>query len=172
MDNPIFHKLQEMVELPCRTREWFAMAEQAINTIYALGDHPDVLCDTIIKNLTRRAFGGLPPGAATNASVKPDPNAMEEDPPMDGGTTDSSQSSSQPNSANFGDAFHLGQLLFIVGHVALKQIVYLELIEREWKRQEDEKQKGQLIQAGFFSYSLLTLSFSGESGLGWCSSEV
>ena len=41
-----------------------------------------------------------------------------------------------------GDAFELSQLLFVVGHVAIKQIVYLELVEREWKRQKDEKEKG------------------------------
>ena len=41
-----------------------------------------------------------------------------------------------------GDAFELSQLIFIVGHVAIKQIVFLELVEREWKRQKDEKTVG------------------------------
>ncbi|KIM86093.1 hypothetical protein PILCRDRAFT_5163 [Piloderma croceum F 1598] len=77
------------------------MAEQAIDTICALGEHPDELGNTIIKNLTRRA------------------PAREKD---------------------VGDAFELSrQLLFIVGHVAIKYIVFLELVEREWKRQKDEK---------------------------------
>lgn len=44
-----------------------------------------------------------------------------------------------------GDAFELSQLLFIVGHVAIKHIVFLELIEREWKRQKDEKAAGDYI---------------------------
>jgi hypothetical protein len=30
------------------TRRWFALAEQAINTVYALGNLPDVLSDTLI----------------------------------------------------------------------------------------------------------------------------
>ncbi|WFD43939.1 condensin complex non-SMC subunit Cnd1 [Malassezia psittaci] len=34
--------------------------------------------------------------------------------------------------------YHLAQLLFIVGHVALKQIVYMELVERELKRRKAE----------------------------------
>ncbi|KAG5347628.1 hypothetical protein C0989_011695 [Termitomyces sp. Mn162] len=42
--------------------------------------------------------------------------------------------------SDMGDAFELSQLLFVVGHVAIKQIVFLELVEREWKRQKDEKQ--------------------------------
>lgn len=36
------------------------MAEQAIETIYALGKYPDVLCNDFVKNLTRRAFGRQP----------------------------------------------------------------------------------------------------------------
>jgi hypothetical protein len=40
MDSPVFRKLQEAIEHPCRSREWFALAEQAINTVYALGDQP------------------------------------------------------------------------------------------------------------------------------------
>ncbi|WFD03161.1 condensin complex non-SMC subunit Cnd1 [Malassezia obtusa] len=38
-----------------------------------------------------------------------------------------------------GDAFRLAQLLFVVGHVALKQMVYMELVERELKRRKAER---------------------------------
>jgi condensin complex subunit 1 len=41
-----------------------------------------------------------------------------------------------------GDAFELSQLLFVVGHVAVKHIVYLELVEREWKHQKQENELG------------------------------
>ncbi|KAH9976290.1 hypothetical protein BGW80DRAFT_911242 [Lactifluus volemus] len=41
-----------------------------------------------------------------------------------------------------GDAFELSQLLFVVGHVAVKHIVYLELVEREWKCQKQVKELG------------------------------
>jgi len=40
MDSPVFRKLQEAIVYPCRSCEWFALAEQAINTVYALGDQP------------------------------------------------------------------------------------------------------------------------------------
>jgi hypothetical protein len=32
-----------------------------------------------------------------------------------------------------------------VGHVAVKHIVYLELVEREWKRQKQEKELGMCL---------------------------
>jgi condensin complex subunit 1 len=40
------------------------------------------------------------------------------------------------------DCFELSQLLFVVGHVAIKQLVFLELVEREWKRQKEVKEAG------------------------------
>ncbi|KAG9085131.1 Condensin complex subunit [Ceratobasidium sp. UAMH 11750] len=46
-------------------------------------------------------------------------------------------------SNDIGNAFHLSQLVFIVGHVALKHIVHLELVEREWKRRKDEAAKAE-----------------------------
>lgn len=41
--------------------------------------------------------------------------------------------------ADFASSFELGQLVFVVGHVAIKHIVYLELVERELKRRKEEK---------------------------------
>ena len=42
------------------------------------------------------------------------------------------------NPGDVGNSFHLSQLVFLVGHVALKHIVHLELVEREWKRRKEE----------------------------------
>lgn len=148
MDNPIFRKLQEAVEHPCRSKDWFGMAEQAINTIYALGEHPDALCNTIIKNLTRRAFMPRP-----KAAPEKDADAMDEDQPVGEKTEEKTEEgdvtmtqdgiAQDENDKDVGDAFELSQLLFIVGHVAIKHIVFLELVEREWKRQKDEKTAGE-----------------------------
>ncbi|KAJ7756752.1 non-SMC mitotic condensation complex subunit 1-domain-containing protein [Mycena maculata] len=151
MDNPIFRKLQEAVEHPSRSKEWFGLAEQAINTAYALGDHPDVLCNDLIKKLTIRAFAPrakpAPEPQPTEEQDQPqelpterDPDAMDEDQPGDvsRGSEDSGKGK-ETGSNDVGDAFELSQLLFVVGHVAIKHIVYLELVEREWKRQKDEK---------------------------------
>ena len=117
------------------------MAEQAINTIYLLGEHPDQLCDELIKNLTRRAFGRSP----TVPSKRE--NAMDEDVTQDLGSAVAasaiSQGSQRPQESpsDAGEAFHLSQLIFVVGHVAIKHIVFLEFVEKEWKRQKEEKEK-------------------------------
>ena len=112
------------------------MAEQAINTIYALGEHPDQLCNDLIKNLTRRVFN-----TDGKHRVK-SPDGMDEDAVTTSVQPESSSKPQRSESSDGCDAFELSQLLFVVGHVAIKQIVYLELVEREWKRQKDEKEKG------------------------------
>jgi len=156
MDSPVFRKLQEAIEHPCRSREWFALAEQAINTVYALGDQPEVLSNTIIKDLTRRAFRRREKSTSSapedQPSSAPNPDAMDEDPPqstqalistLPGSTQGPSVANPAKRSDDTGDAFELSQLLFVVGHVAIKHIVYLELVEREWKRQKQEKELGE-----------------------------
>ena len=135
MENALFRKLQDSIERPCRSKEWFPMAEQAINTVYALGERPDLLCGTLIKNLTRRVFGRKP----NKASQRPrDPDAMDQDEDNAGPSTQTQGGEDKDT----GDVFELSQLLFIVGHVAIKQIVFLELVERELKRQKHEKEMG------------------------------
>ncbi|KAK2461131.1 hypothetical protein APHAL10511_006658 [Amanita phalloides] len=146
MDNPIFRKLHEAIEQPCRSREWFGLAEQIINTVYALGEHPDVFCNDLIKKLTVKAFTrrqkSVPPRTQDEENVQDkDPDAMEEDEPEEPSQAENlTQGSSAGDDKDFGDALELSQLLFVVGHVAIKHIVYLELVERELKRQKDEKQ--------------------------------
>jgi condensin complex subunit 1 len=162
MDNPVFRKLQEAIEHPCRSREWFALAEQAINTVYALGDRPELLSNTIIKNLTQRAFrrrekkssaSSAPedqPSSSLSSAAPQNADAMDEDPPPPStqaliSTMPGSTAVPAKKSDDTGDAFELSQLLFVVGHVAVKHIVYLELVEREWKRQKQEKELGKLV---------------------------
>ena len=126
------------------------MAEQAINTIYLLGEQPDQLCGQIIKNLTTKVFSntsdgrdGTPAGddadeprapmtpVRTLDMSAPTPFKMTRSESVDSVKEDSMGS------------FPLAQLVFVVGHVAMKHIVYLELVEREFKRRKDEKAKGQ-----------------------------
>jgi condensin complex subunit 1 len=143
MDNIIFRKMQEMIVYPCRSKEWFPLAEQIINTVYALGDHPDVWCDNIIKTFTQRAFASRTP-----ATQEPMIDPMEEDQDPDASRVSDAPTSTPKGSQTIrdpGDAFAMSQLLFVVGHVAIKHIAYLELVEREWKRQKDEKNTGMWI---------------------------
>lgn len=150
MDSAVFRKLSETIEDGARQKEWFGMAEQAINTIYALGERPDELCDAIIKSFTRRVFGNAPAAAAASTTTPtPAPDASQDvsmaDETASEATVDQSVDLSATANATAAagssndtmDAFPLSQLLFIVGHVAIKHIVFLELVEREWKRQKE-----------------------------------
>lgn len=136
------------------------MAEQVINAIYALAEHPDVLCNDVIKKLTDRAFnrpkkaseeqneeGGKDDSDTSvvenhpgNSTTEDDVNMMDATQPL--ATQAAMQDDNDDQNKDLGDAFELAQLLFVVGHVAIKHIVFLELVEREWKRQKDEKQAG------------------------------
>jgi condensin complex subunit 1 len=169
MDNPIFQKLQDIIERAPRTPQWFGMAEQAINTIYLLGEQPDQLCSQIIKNLTEKAFRPRPRDLEVEVEVRPMTPTQAEDeddddvpptpatlmppdtpaipptpawsmPATPGMERQSSQDSIKSDIQST-PSFALAQLLFTVGHVAIKHIVYLELVEREFKRRKDEKVK-------------------------------
>ncbi|KAJ7587166.1 non-SMC mitotic condensation complex subunit 1-domain-containing protein [Mycena floridula] len=130
MEHSIFKKLQDTLERPCRSREWFALSEQAINTVYALGDKPDIFCSALIKTFTLRVFASKPRQAN-------DPDAMEVD-----------EDSNNGSRRDVCDVFVMSQLLFIVGHVGFKQNVHLDVVEREWKRQKEHEQKGKRNPAG------------------------
>lgn len=126
------------------------MAEQAINTVYALAERPDVFCDTLIKNLTRRAFGTKSPKEKASTPVENvEPDAMTVDDENLAAEDDQSEKpisqGANDEDKDVGDVFELSQLLFIVGHVAIKHIVFLELVEREWKRQKHEREQGTAI---------------------------
>ncbi|CAG8557907.1 14373_t:CDS:10 [Ambispora leptoticha] len=129
MTHLIFQRLQEIIEFPTKSHEWFAVAEQAINTIYLLGEHPDILCGNIIKKRTGLVFDIKPP-STRESSIDQDESIL----------------GSQETFTTH--PIHLSQLLFIVGHVAIKQIVHLEVIEAEWKRRKvdsDSKDKARTV---------------------------
>lgn len=117
------------------------MAEQAINTIYLLGEQPDALCTTLIRDFTMKVFGPKPE-ASPPPAPPPAEDGMEVDPPAD--AEPKADDEPQPK-ANDGDSFHLSQLLFIVGHIAIKHIVYLELVERDLKRRKEGVSKGGIV---------------------------
>lgn len=115
------------------------MAEQAINTIYLLGEQPDALCGDIIKSFTRSVF--------TQKQSSPAAKSPAADGSVDGSTPpsptrDQPAAGPEAGSGDTAEAFHLSQLVFTVGHVAFKHIVYLELVEREIKRRKEVLAKG------------------------------
>lgn len=120
------------------------MAEQAVNTIYGLGDQPDALCSSILRTMTMRVFGAKSEDSGQNVregtpTTQRAGSVAPSDVDMDRQERESTSAPSQ--SPAMGSAFELSQLLFVAGHCAIKQLVHLELIERDIKRRKAEEEK-------------------------------
>ncbi|KAJ3569809.1 hypothetical protein NP233_g4807 [Leucocoprinus birnbaumii] len=166
MNHPIFTVLAKMIEKPSRDRDWFQMAEHIVNTVYALGTDPSQWAKNVLISLSARAFA--PKDPADKDAEDQEMNDVEKDLQAEDNEEDKSEkeddggegermdadgdvSMSQPASAftqasqgggagkEAFDTFKVSQLLSVVGQVALKQLVFMESVEREWKRQKDEK---------------------------------
>ncbi|KAL2816845.1 armadillo-type protein [Aspergillus cavernicola] len=122
-------KLAAMVETVSDSKEWYGVAEQAISAIYALSKHPDVLCSDIVKRKTRSVFQRQVQRPSSSGSGNED----EQRP----GTASTEKSVSGQKTSSGA----LSQLLFVVGHIAIKQIVHLELCELDFKRRKVEQEK-------------------------------
>jgi condensin complex subunit 1 len=129
-DHAVLLKLAAIIEIESDNKEWYGVAEQAISAIYTLSNHPDTLCSEILRRKTRHVFqqrtAKTPeveqPDEATQLASPPPEPTIEAEPKLKG-------------------AIALSQLLFIVGHVAIKQIVHLELCELDFKRRKAESEK-------------------------------
>ncbi|TVY36658.1 Condensin complex subunit [Lachnellula subtilissima] len=137
-DHAILIKLAAIIEIESDNKEWYGVAEQAISAIYILSKHPDTLCSDILRRKTRHVFqqrmAKTPePEQIDEAShlASPPPEQLEEPEPKE---------AAEPEKKLKG-AVALSQLLFIVGHVAIKQIVHLELCELDFKRRKAEAEK-------------------------------
>ncbi|KAF2198489.1 hypothetical protein GQ43DRAFT_474491 [Delitschia confertaspora ATCC 74209] len=137
-DHAVLVRLAAMTEIVSDDKEWFGVAEQAISAIYVLSKHPDVICSEIIRRKTKYVFVPRAPSRPISRGTDVDADGDSqmvtpppEEPAKEGDNTLKKQSS----------ALALSQLLFIVGHVAIKQIVHLELCELEFKRRKAEKEK-------------------------------
>ncbi|GAA5962078.1 hypothetical protein JCM8115_002909 [Rhodotorula mucilaginosa] len=150
MDSPVFARLAETIQAPSTSKEWFSMAEQAVNTVYTLGDQPDALCSDVLRQMTVRVFGPRAKKEKDGASVA-EAKAVEAEDDAEGDASMASVAAAEDEQqpppqaeSTLGDAFDLSQLIFVAGHCAIKQLVHLELVERDLKRRkaEDEKAKG------------------------------
>ncbi|KAL7276465.1 condensin complex non-SMC subunit Cnd1 [Rhizina undulata] len=133
-EHAILACLAALAELPSDNKEWFGVAEQAIGAIYALSKHPDVLCTDIIRRKTKAVFGhGSPRQKTVTPAPRSSPDEMDVDEEMD--------VQEEETGSGMGNAFALSQLLFVVGHVAVKQIVHMEICELDFKRRKSEAEK-------------------------------
>ncbi|CZT50059.1 probable YCS4-subunit of condensin protein complex [Rhynchosporium secalis] len=133
-DHAVLLKLGAIIEIESDNKEWYGVAEQAINAIYTLSKHPDTLCSEILRRKTKFVFQKRT--AKTPEREEPEEPAGADtqmlSPPPDEPT--------EPQSKVKG-SIALSQLLFIVGHIAIKQIVHLELCELDFKRRKAEAEK-------------------------------
>lgn len=131
-EHAILVKLAQVLEIQSDGKEWYGMAEQAIGAVYALAKHPDVLCSDILRRKTRAVFQRSQKETRRESTSEAS-NADEEQP--------REQEGSQKSTVG------LSQLLFIVGHIAIKQIVHLELLELDFKRRKQEQEKNRPVNA-------------------------
>lgn len=132
IQHPIFSRLKDVIENTTASTEWFSLAEQAINTIYKLCENPEVLCETMIRNKTIKVFGMQYKEPANDLDSPNDAMALDYDLTQ--------QALPFPQHVIHQSSSELSQLLFLVGHIALKQIVHLEIIESAWKRKKAQKE--------------------------------
>ncbi|KAI0206591.1 armadillo-type protein [Astrocystis sublimbata] len=158
-EHAVLAKLAAITEVPSESKEWFGVAEQAINAIYALAKHPDILCTDIIRRRTKVVFAAQQQHQKSPSSRPGSRPGSRDDPTMTAAGTHGmtqdlktmaldapTQTIDQPTPEPPAEpkekaAIALSQLLFVVGHVAIKQIVHLELCELDFKRRKQEKEK-------------------------------
>ncbi|KFA60683.1 hypothetical protein S40285_05055 [Stachybotrys chlorohalonatus IBT 40285] len=131
-DHAVCARLAAITDVPSESKEWYGVAEQAINAIYAISKHPDILCSEIIRRKTTQVFSQSQSKPASRPTSRDETKLEAEGEPT---TTQAEKPRKRDN------AIGLSQLLFIVGHVAIKQIVHLELCELDFKRRKQEKEK-------------------------------
>ena len=133
-DHAVLARLAAVVEIVSDSKEWFGVAEQALSAIYALSKHPDDLCSEILRRQTRHVF--QPKAERSNSPMK----SVE----IQAGLPSSSLQKPEQTQK---ESLALSQLLFVVGHIAIKQIVHLELCELDFKRRKAEKEKTKTADA-------------------------
>ncbi|KIN00875.1 hypothetical protein OIDMADRAFT_103603 [Oidiodendron maius Zn] len=134
-DHAVLTKLAAIIEIESDSKEWYGVAEQAISAIYSLSKHPDTLCSEILRRKTKHVFQ-----KRTQMTPEIEPN-QSQDPSLVEGSPIKPIAETQAEPEKIKGSIALSQLLFIVGHVAIKQIVHLELCELEFKRRKAETEK-------------------------------
>ena len=148
-DHAVLARLAAITEVQTDSKEWYGVAEQAINAIYAISKHPDVLCSQVIRRKTKHVFGPAMSRSPSRPTSRDDATMADRTMMNQTGKIDMTMNQTMLNQTVMPDdkpktrdnAVNLSQLLFIVGHVAIKQIVHLELCELDFKRRKQEKEK-------------------------------
>ena len=100
---------------------------KALDAMYALSENPDVLCGSILKKVSAEIF--LQNDILSNENeneLSENINIEEHDETITIEVLDRSKNIKSK----------LAKLCFLIGHIAMKQIVHLEVIDSEWKRRK------------------------------------
>jgi condensin complex subunit 1 len=146
MTNPVFPSLVELVEAPTMSDTWFPFAEQAVNAIYLLAEHPDQICSATVKRFAARVFGLQVP---EEAGVEEVSKGLASSLRLTSPEPLLSPTQQSVSDVHMTDSLDVARFLFLVGHCAIKQIVHLENIESEFKRRqavEESKRKNPTTQ--------------------------
>ncbi len=135
-DHAVLLKLGAVIEIESDNKEWYGVAEQAISAIYTLSKHPDTLCSEILRRKTKHVFQ-----KRISKSPEPEPEQKEDPSQIESTTPEAPPEVAEEPENKMKGSIALSQLLFIVGHVAIKQIVHLELCELDFKRRKAESEK-------------------------------
>ena len=136
-DNAVLRLLAALVLAPSDSKDWYGVAEQAVTAIYVLSQHPDVLCSEILRQKTRSVFQRTKSAQSLSRPASPDAMEIDEEPSQ----LPSPPPEGEANTPRQKPSIALSQLLFTVGHIAIKQIVHLELCELDFKRRKQDQEK-------------------------------
>jgi condensin complex subunit 1 len=133
-DSGVLRMLASIVLIPSDSKDWFGVAEQAVGAIYVLSQHPDVLCSEVLRQKTKAVFQRTNSAPSLSREASPDDMDIDEPAQLPSPPPEGMPERQKPSIA-------LSQLLFAVGHIAIKQIVHLELCELDFKRRKQEQEK-------------------------------
>ena len=139
-DHAVLMRLANLIDVESDSKDWYGVAEQAIGAIYALSKHPDVLCSEIVRRKTKAVFAAKPSSTGSeveNSQIDNDGDIEMSDGPAPEPEERPADEPAEPSNSAIG----LSQLLFVVGHIAIKQIVHLELCEQDFKRRKADREK-------------------------------
>ncbi|GAB4818223.1 hypothetical protein N2152v2_005269 [Parachlorella kessleri] len=134
-----------LIASPLPEASWFSAAESAVAAIYVLHRAPEQLSMAVLRHLAGRAFNSrgvqaAVAAAAAEAGVEGEPEVEGADPTMPslGAAGGSSGGCRQPHAYS---ASLLSRFFFVLGHVALQHLVYIERMTKAVRRSRHEAEK-------------------------------
>ncbi|XP_060583069.1 condensin complex subunit 1-like isoform X2 [Ruditapes philippinarum] len=125
-------------------RYWIPLMEQAVNVIYKLAESPDIICGDLIKKLSKECSQAGETACSQAGETTGEKENLEGD--DDGNPLDVLEKDDETEKVGFASGV-LARLLSLVGHVALRQLVHLDVaVFGEMKRRRAIQEQKDWIQ--------------------------